>query len=450
MDPKKKKEEQQKRLMRGMFPNDATYQKAVSKLAESNSSNNYYMNLIADNENVDYSMDDDNYSARLIERLNLGEGEDSDKPNNNRITLEEIYDDANPDKFMVSNKGIITSGKGVHGSDINLYANLYHSNNLRMSRSEIYTEDRMFNQTFRFGMYNPFGQISTAREFVFFTKPDLHIFKTDDKTMQVYRDQLNDGLGSYFWSELTTTKKRIVESLQASYTANDVKARDPFNHLLQNTLVSNLEVPSLNAPSIETSTNTYGVSLTYRGSSEDSDDGPEFSLEFKDDRYLNVYTFFRAYEEYETLKKHGIIKPQLQYIYNKILHDQFCIYKFIVDEDMETIIYWGKYYGVYPTSLPRDAFNNDNFQDGLSFSINFKAAFYEDMRPEILFDFNKVSKEMFDSCTHRIDIYNDSLMRFDGRAAKSAMVYIVQGDRRANQNPNQYYYKLVWKGDDTV
>ena len=57
---------------------------------------------------------------------------------------------------------------------------------------------------------------------------------------------------------------------------------------------------------------------------------------------------------------------------------------------------------------------------------------------------------MFDSCNHRIDIYNDSLMRHDGRAAKSAMVYIVQGDRRANQNPNQYYYKLVWKGDDTV
>ena len=57
---------------------------------------------------------------------------------------------------------------------------------------------------------------------------------------------------------------------------------------------------------------------------------------------------------------------------NKIIHDQFSIYKFIVDEDMETIIYWGKYYGVYPTSLPRDAFSNSNFQDGLTFSINFK------------------------------------------------------------------------------
>ena len=109
-----------------------------------------------------------------------------------------------------------------------------------------------------------------------------------------------------------------------------------------------------------------------------------------------------------------------------------------------------KYYGVYPTSLPRDAFNNDNFQDGLSFSINFKAAFYEDMRPEILFDFNKLSKPIFGAAKYRIDVYNDIFMRHDGRAAKAAAVYMVQGDKRALQNPNQYYYKLVWKGDDTV
>ena len=225
---------------------------------------------------------------------------------------------------------------------------------------------------------------------------------------------------------------------------------DPFNHLLQNTLNSNLEVPSLNAPSIETSTNTFGVSLTYRGSSEESDDGPEFSLEFKDDRYLNVYTFFRAYEEYETLKKHGVIKPYKDYILNKVLHDQFAVYKFIVDEDMETIIYWGKYYGVYPTSLPRDAFNSDNFADGLTFSINFKAAFYEDMRPEILYDFNNTAKPMFDNCKYRIDVCNDVFMRADGRAAKSAMVYRVENDKRAALNPNKYYYKLVWRGDETT
>ena len=414
---------------RNKFTNDASYETANKKLAEGNSSNNYYMDYV-DASKVEYTVEDGGYSAKLTKKL--------DELSDQKVG-KTVISDLTPESLVVE-----------QAKKTNLYTSLYHANNLRMDRREIYSKDRIFNQTFRFGLNNPYGQLSTAKEFVFFTKPDLHLMHVDDTTGIASRTEMNRGLEAYFWKDIFRSKKRIIESLQAGYTENDVKAKDPFNHLLQNCLISNVEVPSLSSTSIETSTNTYGVSLSYRGSSEDSDDGPEFSLEFRDDRYLNVYTFFRAYEEYETLKKHGIIKPQKQYIFNKILHDQFAIYKFIVDEDMETILYWGKYYGVYPVSLPRDAFNNDNFQDGLSFSINFKAAFYEDMRPEILFDFNRLSKEVFDSCKYRIDIYNDALGRMDGRAVKAAMVYTVTGDPRAQQNPNQYYYKLVWRGDDTV
>ena len=387
---------------------------------------NYYM---SDDYKFNYgTMDDGGYSDRLKSRLD------------STIKSGEIIGDlTEPAKNTGTPKG-----KGI-----NLYDGLYHSSNMRRDRLEIYgSNDPLFTTTFRFGIHNPYGAISTAREYLFFTKPDLHLYAVDPNTHRPTSSR-NRGLESFFWQDMFEHKDRIIRLLQDGLGLNGVP--DHFNHLLQNTVVSNLDIPSLNAPSIETSTNTFGVSLSYRGSSEESDDGPEFSLEFKDDRYLNVYSFFRAYEEYETLKKHGIIKPQRKYTMNKILHDQFAVYKFIVDEDMESIIYWGKYYGVYPTSLPRDAFSNTNFQDGLSFTINFKAAFYEDMRPEILYDFNATSKEMFDNYSkHRIDVYNNAIGRSDGRAAKSAMVFRCVGDKRANQNPNKYYYKLVWKGDDVV
>lgn len=373
-------------------------------------------------------IEDGNFSSKFIKYL--------DKSESNEAFQKKIIEDIDGP----------TSSKTISSLfNANLYDSIYHSSNMRRNRSDIYNETNgLFDQTYRFGLYNPYGQISTAREFLFFTKPDLHLYKVDDKTNSV-TNMVAAGLNSYFWDDMFKNKKRIIKLLQSSYGSDD-----PFNHLLQNTVVSNLEVPSLNAPSIETATNTFGISLTYRGSSESSDDGPEFTLEFKDDKYLNVYTFFRAYEEYETLKKHGVISPQLYYVINKVLHDQFAIYKFIVDEDMETLIYWGKYYGVYPTSLPRDAFNTDNFSEGLSFPINFKAAFYEDMKPEILCDFNELSSPLFQRCTKRIDVYNEKLMRTDGRAAKSAMVFTVKEGPRAKQNPNGYYYKLVWKGDDIV
>ena len=400
---------------------------------------NYYMNEVKNA--ISYTMNDNKYSQRLLNRLAGVKKADA-------ITLKEIEEDLVSGNPGGSNYNAENSSRT---QSMNIYDSLYHANNLRRSRNEIYNGyNKLFNQTFRFGLNNPFGQISTAREYIFFTKPDLHIFYTDDYGV-VRKNELADGLESYFWVDMGTSKKRIIECLQGSYKESDSGIIDPFNHLLQNTVNNNLEVPALSAPSIETSANTFGVSLSYRGSSEESDDNPEFSLEFKDDKYLNVYTFFRAYEDYETLKKHGRIKPQRNYRLNKIIHDQFAIYKFIVDEDMETIIYWGKYYGVYPVSLPRDAFSSDNFSDGLTFSINFKAAFYEDMKPEILYDFNELSKDVFDRCKYDIDVYNEVLGRADGRTAKAAQVFRVNGDDpRALQHPNGYYYKLRWRGDDVV
>lgn len=397
---------------------------------------NYYMTRIKKDKST--GQDDNSFSTNLVSKLN------SD------LTENDIENDLSA---------------ATLSNNINLFDSLYHSNNLRRTRKEIYTTSDdggpLFTQTFRFGVQNPYGAINNAREFLFFTKPDLHLYSMNYDSSEISAGMINSmarrdvneglkrepnpGLTSLFWDDIFKNKNRIVNLLQYGVDAS----LDPFNHLLQNTVNSNLEVPTLNAPSIETSTNTYGVGLTYRGSSEESDDGPEFSLEFKDDKYLNVYTFFRAYEEYETLKKHGTVKPQRYYVKNKILHDQFAIYKFIVDEDMETIIYWGKYYGVYPTSLPRDAFSSVNFQDGLTFNINFKAAFYEDMRPEILEDFNAISKVVYDRCKYRIDIYNDVLHRMDGRSAKAALVTRVTGGKRAEINPNGYYFKLNWKGDDS-
>ena len=218
-----------------------------------------------------------------------------------------------------------------------------------------------------------------------------------------------------------------------------------------------MDIPSLSATSVDTATNMFGVGFSYRGSSEESDDQVEFSLEFKDTKYLDVYYYFKCYEEYENEKHHGTIAPARPYIMNKIIHDQFAIYKFIVGEDMETIVYWGKFFGVMPMSLPRDTFSTDNFENGLTYSINFKAAFYEDMRPEILSEFNNLGQEFWDYLGKNgfdIGLYNPYLGRTDGRWPKCAHVEYIDGtngiDKRAQRSPYNYRYKLAWRGDTQV
>lgn len=319
---------------------------------------------------------------------------------------------------------------------------IYHSGNL-FSRSEV--RNSLYTKTFRFGLMNPYGAISTSREYLFFTKPDLNIFDTDENLM-ANTTLLQEGLRNiFFWTDLRDHRYNTIKMLQ-----NSLHKDDPFNHLLQNQIISNLDVPALSAEMTETPTNMYGVNFSYRGSSESSDDNPEFSLEFKDTRYLDTYYFFKAYEEYETLKHHGVIRPSKYYIKNKELHDAFSIYKFIVDEDMETILYYGKMYGVMPKSLPRDVFSNPTFDNGLSYSIDFKAAFYEDMKPDILSDFNTLSKTQYMKQKYQLRPYNMQLDHADMRPGGAAFVYMDKTSPAAKKSPTGYLYKLIWRGSDKL
>lgn len=333
-----------------------------------------------------------------------------------------------------------------------------HAYNLR-TRSELYnkSENPYFRKTFRYGTIDPYGAISTGREFLFFTRPNLRIHQNLRGIGSIY----NNPTGEYskllysplrnipFWMELmNTSENTIIWSLESDYQTKKEKSNnvvnDPFNHLLQNRVISNLDVSSLDAETIDTPTNMYGVGFKYRGSSEGSDDNPTFSLEFKDDRWLNTYKFFKAYEEYETLKHHGVIAPYTDFIVNKVIHDQFSIYKFIVDEDMETIIYYGKMYGVMPTSLPRDTFSSPTFDNGISYNINFQAAFYEDMKPDILADFNALSRPLYSTLPYDIS-YGAGYV--DTRPAVAAYVEMEEVGIGNGKKHSTIKYKLKWRTD---
>lgn len=325
--------------------------------------------------------------------------------------------------------------------EMDYFKGLKHSKNLFNS-----DELNLYDKTYRFGILNPNMALSGVREVLFFTKPDLSIINRDDTTGAFDSNySLNPALATRtFWLEMYNKRFDAIRSLQGSIPTYKAGWDDPFNHLLQNTVSSNLEIPGLSSEGIETTKNAYGVNITYRSSSEASNDSFDFSLEFKDTKWLDVYYWFKMYEEYETLKHHGIVKPWAPYISSKVLHDQFSIYKFLLDDDNETILYFAKFWGVYPKSLPRDTFSNTSFDNGITYSIEFKGQFFDDSDPIILREFNDISISYYNSQKYRIDVYNDIIGRIDGRPAKSALV--VQ--EPAKRSPTGYVYKLKWKGSD--
>lgn len=239
-----------------------------------------------------------------------------------------------------------------------------------------------YNNFSRFGrILDPYGRLNDTREYLFFVKPDLHICDTGSQGLMLNPELQNN----FYLTDFVKKYPNVAKQLQYS-----VSNGNPFANLLSFGVNSNLEIPGSEATTMDTPHNIFGVGYEYLGDSLSSDINPTFSLEFIDSKELEIYHFFKAYSEYHKERLSGLVTPpNRNYTFKKRLHNVMGIYKLLVDEDMETLIYWAYFWGVYPLSVPREAFSDPTFQDGLTFSINFKSAFFDDLDPGILVEFNK-------------------------------------------------------------
>jgi hypothetical protein len=215
-------------------------------------------------------------------------------------------------------------------------------------------------------------------------------------------------------------------------------------NLLTNCLSSttSLELPSISGGYFETSQTIDGNKIFYRKTSIMSDHDHEFSLEFEDCKDLTVYTLFKIYDEYERLKSDGVVTPPDQgYLLQHVLHDQFSVYKFIVDDDGCTILFFAKLIGVMPTGVPREAFSDmSSVTSGLKFTVPFKATYIEDSDPIILAEFNSLTNNITTDSTD-IPLYDTELQAVNGEWCQ--VPYVT---REKNTNVDQArIYKLRWR-----
>lgn len=290
-----------------------------------------------------------------------------------------------------------------------------------------------YNKFCRFGYIDPYNTVETTREYIFFTKPDLHIFSGNNE------NTLNPQISEPMFKDAFDMKRDTLKQLQMSLIGN----RNPFMNLLSATVRSSLDLPGISASETESAANVSGEFLGIRRTSNTSDHNHEFSLEFEDTKWLDVYMTFKLWDEYYKLKHAGNVTPtNRNYILNKVAYDQISIYKFIVAEDMETIIHYSKLWGVYPTSVPRDVFNN--MEGVLKVPIDFKAQFVKDMDPLIISDFNKlVYKHTMDKSVKFAPLYEAGTVDGDW-VGMPVVTYAPHGGRKVGGKESPAY-KLRWR-----
>lgn len=305
--------------------------------------------------------------------------------------------------------------------------------NIRLANGIFQRADlQWYDKFFRFGCLNPSDHLSTTREYIFWTRPDLNILKSDGS--------LNDALknDSYF-QDCLKRYKPVIEQMQYSLT------KKPFVNLLSGMVRSSFEIPSYSCNDIDGSATSYGDQIRYRGSTLTSDaDGYEISLEFQDTKYLELYTFLKIYDTYENYKQMGVVGPDDYYIFNQKLHDQMSVYKIIVSEDFETIVFWAKGWGVYPKNIPIDVFSNmDVMTDTLKYSVNFHVGWIDDMDPAILSEFHCLGNNpSYKGGNDTIPLYDISNKSVNGVMCRTP--YIVYEKSLLN-TPTGGSYKLRWR-----
>ena len=299
-----------------------------------------------------------------------------------------------------------------------------------LNSNHIYEESQIdrFNKFSRFGFFDPYNTNSVTREYLFFTKMDLHLFANDNIS-------LNPELMNIpFFNNCFNSYKNTMYQLQ--WSARHETNNSPFCNLLTNSVSSSLDLQDISIDKLETAANIKGTKLEYPLPTVTPSNLQEFNLEFNDTKFLDVYMFFRIWYEYELLKINGqVTPPDVFYIHNKILHDQMSLYRIVVGEDMETIIHWSKFWGVYPTVIPRSVMND--VEGPIKFSASFSSQFVEDMDPTILADFNLIVQDLV-AGKEDIPIYDTSISMVNGEWCY--MPYI-----KADRLKGRQVYKLKWR-----
>lgn len=239
----------------------------------------------------------------------------------------------------------------------------------------------------KFKLMNANDVLMHSYAHVFFVRPDCNILKDD-------AIELADRVDGY--SEFYYALKQAPFLLRELTQANA-----KYNHELA--LYLSNKARSFEVSDEYINSATYGESLTgfkipYGKSNVESQGAGKFSISYHDDRDLHIYHLHRLWTNYISYVYRGKLNPKDNYIINKVLDYPTCVYYILTAEDGETIIFWSKYWGVFPLEAPSSGFsyNIDN-AGGVSnpeLKVEYQFAWKEDFNPLSLIEFNKHTKKL--------------------------------------------------------
>lgn len=195
-------------------------------------------------------------------------------------------------------------------------------------------------------------------------------------------------------------------------------------------------------------TDTYGKTFTgyrvsYGKNNIESKAAGEFSITFSDDRFLRTFQLIKMWVEYISGCYRGSLSPLPSTILKKELDYASSVYYIVTAEDGETIIFWSKYTGVYPTTIPSNQYswNKGTLLSNPELSVSFQYSFKADYDPSSLLEFNVNSHVAENGTTYE--------PTFDPNMLTGARTWVgepfIELCKNENGTDSPYVYKLRYR-----
>lgn len=165
-----------------------------------------------------------------------------------------------------------------------------------------------------------------------------------------------------------------------------------------------LQIPDYQIRSSEFTVPFYSYKFAYPTVTNESITGGSFDITFRDDADLRIMKMFDFWIYYMDAVMKNKMKPAKTHINGNFFDFMCSVYEIVCDPTSERILFWAKYTGCFPTSVPLSnlSYNRKSTADG-SISISFQYMMVEAMEPRVIADFNNNSTHVGTF----MDVYNE-------------------------------------------
>jgi hypothetical protein len=255
----------------------------------------------------------------------------------------------------------------------------------------------------KYYMYNRFKtpDINLAHNksvtYVFFTRPDLNILNGDYTNPAANSQTINHSESALIWRRNPELFKLLTDYKRCGDTNN-------FNLLLSNQVTS-FDIKDEEITSVKAGMSWNDYEMVY-GDSYTGRAAGEFSCTFTETSDYSIINLIKLWITYIDNVSRGAWSPSYSlydptslvstdsnasYAYSKTLDYGASVYVFKCGPDGEDVLYWSKYYGVFPMNTGANALSwdiNTPIGDAPKLNIRFSYSFKKDLSPISLIEFN--------------------------------------------------------------